>query len=149
MRRFVTPFLLVATVLLAATTLTCKNVVESTSDQRFGLEWEATRIDTVHPGVKVHGIVCYKGHPKDTAVVTLTYGGGRDWEDTTENGGKYEFLVQFSGTYTIQACYGGLCNRGPDCEGGEYEFNVRSSADSVYLDLCIGNGGHCPYPKCR
>jgi len=149
MRSYVVPVLLMASLLVAGSALTCKNVVQSVSDHRVASEWQAARIDTFSPGVKVSGIVYYKGHPQDGAAVKVAYGGGRDWEDTTQDGGKYEFLVQFSGIYTIQACYGGRFNRGPDCEGGKYEFVVHSSADSVYLDLCIGSGGYCPYPKCR
>jgi hypothetical protein len=151
MKRYVVPLLVVTTVLLAGTVLTCKNIVQSRGDCQLvsQSQWEVATIDTIVPGVKVNGTVYFKGNPQTGAVVFLTYGGGFDWEKETEQDGTYEFSAPFSGWYRIRACYQGLCSRGPDCETGEYEFYLGTSADSVHIDLCIGTGGPCPYYVCE
>ena len=105
MKRNIVPLLLIVTLWVVGTALTCKNIVKPLDDSKLTSQWEAAPIDTIVPRVKVDGTVYFKGNPQTGAEVTLTYWGEFVWEKETDADGKYEFLVSYSGQYTIRACY--------------------------------------------
>lgn len=159
MKRYIPLAVLVACMLLAGTSLTCKNIVRSLADLQLGAEetdyFKAPLPPRIYPPppdstLIVEGTVFAGRNTQEGAVCSLFYG-SRVKECFTGPEGTYGFWCQacYVGTYRIKACYEGDCNRGPDCEGGLHQFYWMASMDPVHMDLCIGSGGPCPYPNCK
>jgi hypothetical protein len=161
MRRCIPLAVFGACVLLAATSSTCKNIVQSLADFRLAgdksvriddfQQFKATAFDTgTHDSTCiVYGTVYFKGDPQGEAVCSLFYG-TNIVTCSSDSEGKYAFWCQacFIGEYRIKACYDGACNRKADCYGTDHHFEWNASLPPVHMDLCIGRGGPCPYPKC-
>ena len=161
MKKLTPVTVLMACLLLAGTSLRCKNVVRSLADFQLGddkavcldgpQQFKAMARDTgSHDSTcVVYGIVYFQGDPQSGAVCSLLYGSNVRTCVTEEDGG-YAFWCQacYIGWYRIKACYQERCNRKADCYGKDHQFFWAVHMDPVEMDLCIGRGGLCPYPKC-
>lgn len=161
MKRLIPVTVLMACLLLAGTSLTCKNVVRSLADFQLGddnpvclddqQQFKAMAIDTgTHDSTCiVYGKVFVDGATQEGAICSLVYA-SHVRTCLTDGNGRYAFWCQacYIGWYRIKACYQERCNRKADCYGKDHEFFWAAHMDPVEMDLCIGSGGLCPYPKC-
>jgi len=153
MKKYVIPTLLLVTLSFVVYVFSCKNLVQSQDDRQLLadesniMKFFPAVIDTPHSVLVAYGNVYVNGHAQDGVTVTLRRV-SHEWTCVTKDGGRYEFwfAMLVDGVYSVQACHQGFCNRGPNCEDGVYQFNL--STLPVHRDLCIGNGGPCPYANC-
>lgn len=157
MKRSVAALLVILAVSSSGALLSCDKIIEPLADPdgmvgsglSFKEKLAAVDPDPGDSALMVYGTVFYKGSPQPGAIVILTCGTfGSSF--LTDDDGKYEFWCQACpfALCRVQACFKNRCNRGPDCDGGQYEFQSPPTEPSRF-DLCIGSGGPCPHADCN